>query len=516
MVSMRSVLNMSELRLTARAGADMLDRPISKIYGTELPDPGRFLSGGELVISGLLWLKSDDDVEPFVAALADAPVAGLIACDAETGIIPPALVAECERRSVPLLEGMVDLSFAVITDVVGLELAAERVGEAAADRGRHRRLLAAVTRRMGMSELLRLGAEQLAAPCWVLTPTGRVVAGSGPEPAEELRAQLVRDFLLADRLPRLVHNRAGGPYSLLAVDEPAGPDVGRWFLAVGEGRELTAPPYEEVAAELASLVGLQRSRDQDSRRIGNRPVGPMLRSVLAGATGPAEIVSAAVAAGLDAAQQVRVIAAAAPGLGPAVAGVLVEELVAAVDSAALVGLVGDEAFALLRVEDAEPVDVPARLTAGLRAVEPGLREGRLLLGVSSSVSLAELRGAVHEARQARQVGERRPGRTSVVAGEEIAVHQLLLATVPEDLRRALRRRVLGPVVDYDAEHGGGLLDTLAVFLDCSGSWTKAAARLHVHVNTLRYRIGRIEDLIGGSLESFPDRVDVYLALRAED
>jgi DNA-binding PucR family transcriptional regulator len=110
---------------------------------------------------------------------------------------------------------------------------------------------------------------------------------------------------------------------------------------------------------------------------------------------------------------------------------------------------------------------------------------------------------------------RRGGRTRVVAGEEIAAHQLLLAVLPGELRGALRRRVLGPVLDYDAEHGGSLLTTLSVFLDCAGSWAKAAAALHVHVNTLRYRIGRIEELADVDLDDFGQRVDVYLALHAE-
>ena len=102
----------------------------------------------------------------------------------------------------------------------------------------------------------------------------------------------------------------------------------------------------------------------------------------------------------------------------------------------------------------------------------------------------------------------------MVAGEEIALHQLLLAGVPEELRRSLRRRLLGPVLDYDAEHRSDLVGTLRVFLDCSGSWTTAAARLHVHVNTLRYRVGRVEDLLGVDLSNFTERVDLYLALQS--
>jgi DNA-binding PucR family transcriptional regulator len=85
--------------------------------------------------------------------------------------------------------------------------------------------------------------------------------------------------------------------------------------------------------------------------------------------------------------------------------------------------------------------------------------------------------------------------------------------VPDELRRSFTDRLLGPLVAYDAAHRTDLLATLEAFLDCDGSWTRCAARLHLHVNTLRYRIGRIERLTGRDLSTFPGRVDLYLALR---
>jgi DNA-binding PucR family transcriptional regulator len=85
--------------------------------------------------------------------------------------------------------------------------------------------------------------------------------------------------------------------------------------------------------------------------------------------------------------------------------------------------------------------------------------------------------------------------------------------VPADTRRAFRRRLLGPVLEYDRSHATDLLGTLDAFLDCDGSWSRCADRLHLHVNTLRYRIGRIEQLTGRDLSRFPDRVDLFLALR---
>ncbi|MET0136036.1 MAG: helix-turn-helix domain-containing protein, partial [Kibdelosporangium sp.] len=98
------------------------------------------------------------------------------------------------------------------------------------------------------------------------------------------------------------------------------------------------------------------------------------------------------------------------------------------------------------------------------------------------------------------------------AGDEVAAHRLLLAAVPNELRMSFRSRVLGPVLAYDTEHRSELAHTLRVFLECSGSWAHASAELHVHVNTLRYRIGRVAELTGRDLTRFADRVDLYLAL----
>ena len=123
-------------------------------------------------------------------------------------------------------------------------------------------------------------------------------------------------------------------------------------------------------------------------------------------------------------------------------------------------------------------------------------------------------GALQEARHARDLAQRRPGALEVVTGAEVTSHVALLATVPDDVRRAFAARVLEPVLAYDRRNDAGLVDTLAAFLDCSGSWSRAAEALHLHVNTVRYRIGRIEELTGRDLARFSDRVDVFLALRS--
>jgi hypothetical protein len=92
-------------------------------------------------------------------------------------------------------------------------------------------------------------------------------------------------------------------------------------------------------------------------------------------------------------------------------------------------------------------------------------------------------------------------------------HVDLLAGVPDEFRRGFHDRILGPVRDYDANHQSHLEETLDVFLGCSASWSRCARELHIHVNTLRYRIEKINELTGRDLSRLDHQVDFLLALR---
>ncbi|GAA0945951.1 hypothetical protein GCM10009560_61330 [Nonomuraea longicatena] len=151
-----------------------------------------------------------------------------------------------------------------------------------------------------------------------------------------------------------------------------------------------------------------------------------------------------------------------------------------------------------------------RAGADVLAEAPDLR---VCVGLSSALTgAAALRGGVAESGHARRLAESRGG--GVVTSAEIYTHGLLLATVPADVSRPFAQSLLGPLLDYDRRHQSDLVATLGSFLDAAGSWHTCAERLHVHVNTVRYRIRRVEEITGRDLSTMADRVDFYLALRA--
>ncbi|KDN21181.1 PucR family transcriptional regulator [Amycolatopsis rifamycinica] len=439
MTTVKTLLGLPGLRLRPRAGADLLDRPVTRIYVTELSDPGRYLSAGELVLSGLLWWHAPGDAEPFVAALARSGAAALAASGADSGGIPDDVVDACVRHRIPLLEVPDDLSFSVITEQVVLALAA------ASDSARKRLQAAAEA---PVETLAERASAELGLPCWVLSGLGRLIAGTAPLPIPP--EDVVRRY--AAREP--------GPLTLVPVE---GRHAVPWLIAVG-GPLSTA--QVELAEEVAGLVGVTRAR-----------------AVRPEASPPGEVCVVALRTeGSDESRDVL--------------GELLPDAVLLESS-------GETSYAAA----ARPS------VAGLSIVEPLLRATRILCGVSDPGPRAE---AAESARYAVEVAARRPGRVAVVRTGAVDAHELLLAGAPAGLRAALRRRVLGPLLAYDAEQHTDLVHTVRVFLECSGSPTRAAKALHVHVNTLRYRIGRAGDLLGVDLTEFTGQLDVYLALRAGD
>jgi len=80
--------------------------------------------------------------------------------------------------------------------------------------------------------------------------------------------------------------------------------------------------------------------------------------------------------------------------------------------------------------------------------------------------------------------------------------------------RALAEQVLGAVIDYDAAHAGDLVTSVRVWLEHDRQTDRAAQALHIHPNTLLYRVRRFEQISGHSLASTESLAEVWLALRA--
>lgn len=551
---LRALLDTESLGLRLLGGEDELDRTVRGVMTTDLRDPSRYLSGGELVLSGLAWRREPEDSENFVRILATAGVAGLAAGTAELGPVPEDLIAACARHRLPLFSVAESVSFATVTEYVVRQVSGERAGDLAAVVDRHRRLMTSGPAGGGPEVVLDLLGSDLDLRAWVLSPTGRRIAGAapgggaGPADGTAAGARLAGEHLAAARSGRRSPHRVllgNTTYSLFPI-RSGGRDLREtvlsdWLLAVEADAGDWPAERLDLLHGVTQLIAVERDRRDAARTVRRRLAQEVLELVQTGAP-PAEIAARLrVAApvllpGLGTAPHWQVVVARVeweggdlPG-GP-VAQSLLEEILVDPDAAGpdpadriAVAHTGDEAVALVPLP-ALPEDEGEAKATGLKAdallaavQEPLARgladDGRLTLGVSAAVHSAEgLRGALEEARHARRVAAARPGPVCAAGHEELASHVLLLPFVPDDVRRAFTARLLDPLRDYDRRHRAELIPTLEAFLDSDGSWTRCAGRLHLHVNTLRYRVGRIEQLTGRDLSRLEDKLDFFLALR---
>ena len=536
----RDLLDVPGLGLRLLTDVAGMDRAIRHVYTTDLPDPSRYLTPGDLVLTGLIWCRQPGDADRFVSALVKGGVAALGAGEA-LGKVPAEVIQACGRHGITLLAVPAETSFAV-TEEVGRRLSGDRATAMTRVLGRRRLLLSAVAEGAGLDAMFRLMGRELGAECWLLTGLGRVVGGTGTSLTAPLALRLACEYLKADRLPAATEVSApgagAGKYSLFGVGGE--PRITSWFLACAGWEQDWPHELLESVAELAADVALERAR-LDAARTGDRKLAEAIVTMLASGDGhgaaPAEIASLMRAAGLppDGRYLVAAMGAAASAMvtGPNADRWrcdLAGELAMPIAEGALVAPLGDEIVVLVPSPgDPAPADAgaapedsasPAHLFAAeIRGVVPVLESDRsrvrLTVGISAPADgVTALWSALHEAGSARRLAALRgPAAISVVTSDEVASHELLLAAVPASVLQSFRERLLGPLLAYDDRHRAELLPTLQEFLACSGSWNACAAKMYVHVNTVRYRIRRIEELTGRDLSCLDDQVNFFLALQ---
>src|SRR3954468_8599170 len=432
---LRALLDTDALGLRLLGGEDELDRTRRGVMTTALRDPSRYLSGGELVLTGLAWRRDAADSEPFVRILTSAGVAALAAGEAELGAVPDDLVLACARHRMPLFAVHESVAFATITEHVVRQVSGERAGDLAAVVDRHRRMMTSGPAGGGPGVVpALLGSDRDPRAC-VLSPTARPVAGpreAGPGLPANTCAKLAAEHLAAARTGRRGPHRVtlgSSAYSLFPVrssgrSSNAPGDVREtvlsdWLLAV----EADAGDWPEERLDLlqgvTQLIAVERDR-RDAARTGRaRPAPEVLELVQTGAA-PAEIAARLrVAApvllpGLGAAPHWQVVVARVEWDGGEVEGgpvaqslleeILVDPLATGPEPSDRIAVAhtGDEAIALVPLpavsaeHDGSESGVMA--DALLAAVRDPLSaalddDGQVTLGVSAAVHSAEgLRG----------------------------------------------------------------------------------------------------------------------------
>lgn len=85
-----------------------------------------------------------------------------------------------------------------------------------------------------------------------------------------------------------------------------------------------------------------------------------------------------------------------------------------------------------------------------------------------------------------------------------------------EVNKAFVMDKLGPIINYDNQKNTDFLNLLRILNDNGFNWKDAAAKCNVHVNTIYYRVERIEKILQINLHDSESKFDVFVALKLWD
>ena len=477
------------------AGADGAGRLIRGVNVMEDANIVRWMRGGELLLTTGYTIRDDPAaLERLVPALAERDLAGLvIKLGLYVDAVPDDVAALADRLGFPLVALPAQTMFDdVLSEVLGTILNRQAV-ELERSSAIHARLTQVAVDGGSFTELAEAVSELAQRPVAIRDVQGNVLAATDGVPAEAGAPHVVRPIRAGDAAHGEVVMWTGGvdllPHELTTMEHAATVAA----MAIAQERSVVSSEQRHRTLLLMQLVSRQ----------------PVDR---------AEIARWATAMGWDMERaRAVVLVELCDGTGERVrvAGQPVEDRLvrAAQDAVSSQPIVWALRAGLALL--VEPRPSLGRVTRDLHGAlrRAGAAEGVMVAAGGVAADVDELGRSYEEAASTLALGRELSGQDFVLEHEELGVYRLLSRLPLDELRRH-RAEAIGPLLAYDRDHNGALVHTLEVFLRCERNRVKAAEELFIHYNTLRYRLGQIDQLTGGLSGDATARLNLELALCA--
>ena len=505
------------------AGASGLDRVVRRANVMEVPDvTPRVRAEGLLLTTGYPLREAGGALADLVAALDQHGVSAVaVKLHQYLDRLPEDMLAEADARGLPLILVPDDVGFDDVLTQVFTNVVSERASLLELGEDVHRQLVEVVLSGGGVADLASAISDLFSAVTLVTTADGRVLSEVG---GAEQRAVLRESSVFhpsgrfrTEVATSGVHVVEDLPGSHAVVPIRGGRiDHGRLVLFHAD-RVLTASDLA-VLERAATVAAISLTKEIAITAVESKYRGDFLRDVLAGRAGTAEeVLGHGATLGWDMSRPTAVVIAAldteqAPPMSRGYQGPLELERFSAAwqsvvtrrdPSIPVVGFAA-EVVALLPVVEAAVRGVAGDGGGGRRPFATGVSR--------VAPSPDDLPVAYEQARKALTVGRQMHGRRAVAHFDDLGVFRLL-SLIDDD--RELTSFVRETLSDLAGEthEAADLRETLQVLLDTNLNVAETARRLHFHYNTLRYRISKIERMVGPFTTDPNLRLDLALALR---
>lgn len=118
-------------------------------------------------------------------------------------------------------------------------------------------------------------------------------------------------------------------------------------------------------------------------------------------------------------------------------------------------------------------------------------------------SIYDIKTAFHDTTHIIELCNLKEFQELPVIYDMIGIYKLLLASNKTNLR-SIYESTFAPLIEFDKENDSNLIETLSCYLHSNCNLEETSQKLFIHINTIRYRIKKIESLTGMSLKSTDD------------
>nr|WP_308801841.1 PucR family transcriptional regulator ligand-binding domain-containing protein [Streptomyces polyasparticus] len=489
------------LELPALAGARLVaghagaPHPIRVANIMEVPDIVRWMRGGEFLLTTAYAVR--DDERALAALVPEMARRGLAALGVKVGpylpVLPEPMLRAADELAFPIVElpGEVMLND-ILSEVIGTVLNRQALSLERTQALRER-LSQAVLNGGSQHELIVLLARETGCPAAVRAVDGSVLTAADIVP-DGVPPSITRPITVGGR--------------------PLG-EVALW----GDGSRTAdgelAPAVEHVASLATMLLVQERALAERERRYRTL----LLTALVSNPPGDrAEAARRAAALGWDLERaRATVVVEVTPAPGAARTAPVTEERLLSAARTALGAQTPAWGTPGGMTVLAEPGSSLRQTCAALQRAVAAACPAHTVAVVAGSVreDFVELHLSHGEALSALALGRELdgPGSSFTRLYEECGVYRLL-NQLPDAELRSLVAEALGPLIAHDARHDSSLVHSLSVYLQRDRNGVDAAEELHIHYNTLRYRLKQIEKLTGAPDKDPMRRLQTELALHA--
>lgn len=393
--------------------------------------------------------------------------------------------------------------------------------DASADYGRlerilelNRELTRALLNASGPTAVAKTVAGILGADVSILDADGTTLASSNESSSRSWLPP--GDPLASDTV---VSDHDGG--TIIAAPVAVDDDIAAWVVA---DFQTPVTAIEQAAVEHAAiLTALDRLRERTVQDVATRLRHGFLDELFSGEFVEELAIQRGLALGLDLRRSARIYLIEViggdnlPGQQRAVRDAVTN--VARLHSEHIVAQVDETIVALIAEQSLDP-EAPAPDSSPIEErMQAAINALRLKVDVNIAAGTAcnrpsDYRQSHNAARKGLDFLRLVESTNEVLSFRRPGVEQLLLSTGEPEALLAFVDRYVGPLDRYDADHSTELRHTLEVLYAHQGRLDPSARALHVHVSTLRYRLERIEKLVGVDPRAGESRLDLEVALRA--